>query len=147
MIGEKIQIRQKYVLLAAGVFCCLTAIVLAVLLISSRQQEKYAETAMEVINPILTEETENVTEEEESTQEVIFINPIPKPEIQEAFLTPNEYSRPQEPLEVINEIFIHYTANPGTTAEQNRSYFENLGITGETSASAHFIIDIFGHIK
>ena len=29
---------------------------------------------------------------------------------------------------------------------QNRSYFENLGITGETSASAHFIIGYEGEI-
>ena len=29
---------------------------------------------------------------------------------------------------------------------QNRSYFENLGLTGETSASSHFIIDIDGTV-
>ena len=63
-----------------------------------------------------------------------------------AFLTPNPYSRPGEPLPEVKNIFIHYTANPGTTAEQNRSYFENLGITGETSASAHFVIGFDGTI-
>ena len=41
---------------------------------------------------------------------------------------------------------MHYTANPGTSAEQNRSYFENLGVTGETSASAHFVITYDGSI-
>lgn len=41
---------------------------------------------------------------------------------------------------------MHYTANPGTSAEQNRSYFENLGVTGETSASAHFVISYDGSI-
>ena len=69
-----------------------------------------------------------------------------KPLIEEAFLTPNPYSRPGEPLPEVKNIFIHYTANPGTTAEQNRSYFENLGITGETSASAHFVIGFDGTI-
>lgn len=69
---------------------------------------------------------------------------IPKMEV--ALLTPNEYSRPQEALEQVDHIFVHYTANPGTTAMQNRSYFENLGITGETSASAHFVIGYEGEI-
>ena len=69
-----------------------------------------------------------------------------KPLITEDFLTVNEYSRPGEALEAVNNIFVHYTANSGTSAAQNRSYFENLGITGETSASAHFIIGYDGEI-
>ncbi len=69
-----------------------------------------------------------------------------KPEIQENFLTPNEYSRPGEPLPEVTELFVHYTANAGTSAAQNRSYFENLGVTGETSASAHFVIGYEGEI-
>ena len=69
-----------------------------------------------------------------------------RPEIVEDFLTPNPYSRPGERLPEVKNIFVHYTANPGTTAEQNRSYFENLGITGETSASAHFVIGFDGTI-
>ena len=68
------------------------------------------------------------------------------PAIVEDFLTVNPYSRPGEALPEVRNIFIHYTANPGTTAEQNRSYFENLGITGETSASAHFVIGYDGTI-
>lgn len=77
----------------------------------------------------------------EKTKKVID---IPKMEV--SLLTPNEYSRPQEALEQVDHIFVHYTANPGTTAMQNRSYFENLGITGETSASAHFVIGYEGEI-
>lgn len=69
-----------------------------------------------------------------------------KPFITEDFLTVNEYSRPGEALEEVNNIFVHYTANRGTSAAQNRSYFENLGTTGETSASAHFIIGYDGEI-
>lgn len=69
-----------------------------------------------------------------------------KPFMTEDFLTVNEYSRPGEALEAVNNIFVHYTANRGTSAAQNRSYFENLGITGETSASAHFIIGYDGEI-
>ena len=68
------------------------------------------------------------------------------PEWEENFLTPNEYSRPGEALEEISSIFVHYTANPNTSAAQNRSYFEQLKDTHITSASAHFIIGYNGEI-
>ncbi len=68
------------------------------------------------------------------------------PEITEELLTPNEYSRPQIALEEVNGIVIHYTANPGTTAENNRSYFEGLAASGETYASSHFIVGIDGEV-
>ena len=64
----------------------------------------------------------------------------------EDFLTPNEYSRPGDELKEVNSIFVHYTANPGTSAAQNRSYFEQLKDTHERSASAHFIIGYDGEI-
>lgn len=64
----------------------------------------------------------------------------------EDFLTPNEFSRPGDPLTQVNSIFVHYTANPGTSAAQNRSYFESLKDTQERSASAHFIIGYDGEI-
>ncbi len=79
-------------------------------------------------------------------EQMILDNRSQKPLIEEDLLTPNEYSRPGEPLPEVTEIFVHYTANAGTSAAQNRSYFENLGITGETSASAHFVIGYEGEI-
>lgn len=79
-------------------------------------------------------------------EKLIRRNDSEKPEILQDFLTPNEFSRPQEPLAEVTELFVHYTANPGTSAQQNRSYFENLGQTGETSASAHFVIGYDGTI-
>ncbi|MGB8453965.1 MAG: peptidoglycan recognition family protein [Anaerocolumna sp.] len=78
-----------------------------------------------------------------------FLQPskiIAKPEITEMYLTPNEYSRPQTPLTKVNSIVIHYTANPGTGAESNRNYFENLRINKTTSASSHFVIGLEGEI-
>lgn len=72
--------------------------------------------------------------------------PVDPPEIIEDLLTENPYSRPGEALEKVKNIFVHYTANPGTSAEQNRSYFENLKDTHETSASSHFIIGYDGEI-
>lgn len=68
------------------------------------------------------------------------------PAYTQQFLTVNEYSRPGTPLEEVNGIVIHYTANPGTTAQQNRSYFEGLAETKETKASSHFIIGLSGEI-
>lgn len=62
------------------------------------------------------------------------------------FLTVNEYSRPGDKLEKVNNIFVHYTANPGTSAANNKSYFQNLAQTHETSASAHFIIGYEGEL-
>lgn len=69
---------------------------------------------------------------------------IAPPEIVEDYLEINEYSRPGTELKKVNSIFVHYTANAGTTAEQNRSYFANLAETHERSASAHFIIGYDG---
>lgn len=83
--------------------------------------------------------------------EVVFAEPEKKkvanpPEIMIEYLTFNDYSRVGHWLPEVNNIFVHYTANPGTSAAQNRSYFENLKDTHETSASAHFIIGTEGEI-
>ena len=69
-----------------------------------------------------------------------------KPPMEEALLTPNPYSRPQDALSTVTQLYVHYTANPGTSARQNRDYFEGLAQTGLTSASAHFVIGYEGEI-
>ena len=66
--------------------------------------------------------------------------------ITQEFLTPNRYSRPGIELKRVNGIVVHYTANPGTDARQNRNYFESLSQSGDTYASSHFIIGIDGEI-
>jgi N-acetylmuramoyl-L-alanine amidase len=68
------------------------------------------------------------------------------PDFMVDLLTINEYSRPGEENNKINGIVIHYTANPGTTAAQNRSYFEGLKDSKITKASSHFIIGLEGEI-
>lgn len=78
------------------------------------------------------------------TAEVKYVDE--RPELLVELLDYNEYSRPGTALEQVNGIVVHYTANPGTTAEQNRSYFENLAETGETYASSHFVIGLSGEI-
>ena len=66
--------------------------------------------------------------------------------IKEMFLTPNKYSRPGITLKEVTAIVIHYVGNPGTSAENNRSYFEGLKTKETTYASSHFIIGLEGEI-
>ncbi len=68
------------------------------------------------------------------------------PDYQVALLTPNPNSRPQTALKKVDGIVIHYTANPGTTAMQNRNYFEGLKDGQGTKASSHFIIGLEGEV-
>lgn len=89
-----------------------------------------------------------------TTEEVIQVPPLQGVAdkfsdlpISEQFLTVNEYSRPGLPLtDTPQYIVIHYTANPGSTAQDNRNYFENLKDTGQTYASAQFVIGLEGEI-
>lgn len=60
-------------------------------------------------------------------------------------LTPNPYSRSQDRLESVNDIVIHYVGNAGSSAMENRDYFESLQ-DGSTSASSHFIVGLEGEI-
>ncbi len=68
------------------------------------------------------------------------------PYIDVELLTPNPYSRPQIPVEKVNYIAIHYTANPGSTAMSNRNYFENLATTQENKVSSHFVVGLDGEV-
>ena len=68
------------------------------------------------------------------------------PYIDVELLTPNPYSRPQIPVEQVNYIAIHYTANPGSTAMSNRNYFENLATTQENKVSSHFVVGLDGEV-
>ena len=65
------------------------------------------------------------------------------------FLTVNPYSRPGTKREHVRDIVIHYVANPGTSAIQNRNYFEGLkdqSGSKTVSASSHYIIGADGTI-
>lgn len=66
--------------------------------------------------------------------------------ITQDLLPVNAYSRPGTELAHVRGVVVHYTGNPGTTAEQNRSYFAGLAETHETKASSHFVIGIDGTI-
>lgn len=99
-----------------------------------------------------------VSEQETTTRPAVSLVTLPtevqlpkwaeefKGTIIEDLLPVNEYSRPGNELKKVNAVVIHYVGNPGTTAAQNRSYFENISKTGEASVSSHFIVGLDGEI-
>lgn len=68
------------------------------------------------------------------------------PEVTQDLLTVNSYSRPGIAINKVNGIVVHYTANPGSSAKDNRDYFQNLMLTHKTKASSHYIIGLDGEI-
>ena len=76
---------------------------------------------------------------------------IPKLDYEVDLLDFSKYSRPGIALEEVNGVVVHYTANPGSDAVDNRNYFNNLeesnkGRDKPRYASAHFVIGLDGTI-
>ena len=90
-----------------------------------------------------SQEETDVTAEEETEKNADFPG---APPFTVDLLDINEYSRPGIALEKINGIVIHYTANPKSTAKQNRDYFEGLKDSHETKASSNFVVGLNGEI-
>jgi N-acetylmuramoyl-L-alanine amidase len=72
-------------------------------------------------------------------------------EIQKNLLTVNPFSRPGKKLVSVKALVIHWVANAGTTARQNRTYFEslkheNLNNASARFASAHYIVGLDGEV-
>ena len=66
-----------------------------------------------------------------------------------AYLTSNKYSRPGIPMKKVKGIVIHYVGNPGSTAINNRNYFNRLKDQQTTKpiyASSHYIVGLEGEI-
>lgn len=61
-------------------------------------------------------------------------------------LTPNKYSRPEIPLEVVKGIVVHYVANKNTSAKANRNFFELREDGSYGFGSTHYIIGLEGEI-
>jgi N-acetylmuramoyl-L-alanine amidase len=71
--------------------------------------------------------------------------------IEQRLLTVNPFSRPGKGLTGVKGIVIHWVANPGTSALQNRNYFEGLKAQDLNNpkavfASAHAIVGIGGEV-
>lgn len=67
--------------------------------------------------------------------------------IQKNLLTVNPFSRPCIKLSAVRAIVLHWVANAGSTALQNRNYFESLKNQSNDNsryASAHFIVGLDG---
>ena len=69
-----------------------------------------------------------------------------RPDIDVELLTVNPYSRPGTEAKKITGVVVHYTANPGASAMDNRNYFENLKDSHETKVSSNFVVGLEGEI-
>lgn len=70
--------------------------------------------------------------------------------VKQEFIRKNIFSRPDVSLKRVNNIVIHYVANPGTSAQKNRDYFDGLADqdpqAAGMSASAHFVVGLEGEV-
>lgn len=143
--------RTIQILKRVAVSCAAILLILFVLTkIVKHDEAPQAVQAQKSTSTVEKTETEIKTEtkKEESKKKPEFQQKVieDEPDFEVNLLTPNQYSRPQTALKEVRGIVIHYTANPGTTAKQNRSYFESLKDTHQTKASSHFVIGIDGEI-
>lgn len=142
---RKIVRRQR---LAVGIWV-LCILIISVLFLTRKTD---ASAAPQPDSNVVTPTGKDMDNADLSSTDKIMVQGLPAevfaahPDWKEDFLTPNEYSRPGDALNQIKNIFVHYTANPGTSAAQNRSYFEQQKDTHERSVSAHFIIGYEGEI-
>ena len=67
-------------------------------------------------------------------------------EITKMLLTVNPYSRPGTLRKRTTKIAVHYVGNPGTTALNNRNYFNNLAKTHSRYVSSNYIVGLDGEI-
>lgn len=67
-------------------------------------------------------------------------------QIKDMLLTPNKWSRPQNKLNKVRGIVWHWVANPNSTAQGNRNFFENRKSGKTNYGSAHYIIDLDGKV-
>lgn len=128
----ELSLKQAGEIVVTGIFLALTIILLKDIFVT------YPTAVKEKITPLSSDARDGILEAEEG--------PCGRPEIKKAFLAKNEYSRSGRPLKKVKGIVIHYVANPGSTAMENRDYFNNLQNTHLTKASSHFIIGLEGEI-
>lgn len=70
--------------------------------------------------------------------------------VKQEFIRKNIFSRPDVSRQRVNHIVIHYVANPGSTAQANRNYFDSLADQDPqksgTSTSSHFVVGLEGEV-
>lgn len=73
-------------------------------------------------------------------------------EIIKDYIAKNKYSRPGTVLQRVTKIVVHYVGNPGSTAKNNRDYFNNMPEVAKTRpdavryVSSHYVIGLSGEI-
>ena len=72
----------------------------------------------------------------------INLKTLTVPEYVDVELIENQKARSGEKIEKINNIVIHYVGNPGTTAKNNRDYFNK----SDTDVCSHFVVGLDGEI-
>jgi N-acetylmuramoyl-L-alanine amidase len=76
---------------------------------------------------------------------------MPELNVEKRLLTVNPFSRPGKKLLPVKGVIIHWVNNPGTSALQNRNYFEGLKSQSLDNpkavfASAHFVVGLQGEV-
>lgn len=70
--------------------------------------------------------------------------------VEQDFIRKNIFSRPDVGRQKVDKIVIHYVANPGSTARNNRDYFDSLADQdpqkSDSSASSHFVVGLEGEV-
>jgi len=66
--------------------------------------------------------------------------------IKQEYIRPNKFTRPGLPLRKVTAIAIHYTGDPGATAQNERDYFGGTCITDGRYASCHYCVGMDGEI-
>lgn len=70
--------------------------------------------------------------------------------VKQEFIRKNIFSRPDFSRQRVNKIVIHYVANPGSTAQANRDFFDSLADQDPqkegTSTSSHFVVGLEGEV-
>lgn len=62
--------------------------------------------------------------------------------IQQNFIETDGHSRTGREMEKVEDIVIHYVANPGSTAIANRNFFNS----SQSNVSAHFVVGLQGEV-
>ncbi len=91
-------------------------------------------------------QTEAQTEAQTETEKAKPARTVPSPKIDKQYLTKNEWSRPGDKVKKVEKIVIHYLGNPGSTAQENRDYFESLKDSQDLYMSSTFIVGLDGEI-
>ena len=78
-----------------------------------------------------------------SCQRVVDLSSIDYPSyVQQQYINVDGTSRTGLEMKRVNGIVIHYVANPGSTAQGNRDYFDS----SSSNVSAHFVVGLEGEV-